>query len=82
MQLCEFEELLKHLEPNIMKKSIITLFKECLSMSDDEEVSDAIQPEVLMRLILHYKIGGFGKEFFSVYLNKRKTKFLAKNKKK
>lgn len=82
MQLCEFEELLKHLEPNILKKNIITMFKECLSMSDDDLDSDAIQPDVLMRLILHYKIGGYGREFFSVYLNKRKAKFIAKNKKK
>ena len=58
------------------------MFKECLSMSDDDLDSDAIQPDVLMRLILHYKIGGYGREFFSVYLNKRKAKFIAKNKKK
>lgn len=51
-------------------------------MADDQADADAIAPEILMRLILHYKIGGYGKEFFSNYLNKRKSKFLEKKKKK
>ena len=64
------------------KKNIINLFKQALSMADDQADADAIAPEILMRLILHYKIGGYGKEFFSNYLNKRKSKFLEKKKKK
>ena len=82
MQLSEFEELLKYLEPNVTKKNVINLFKEALSMAEDDAEADAIAPEIMMRLILHYKIGGYGKEFFSSYLNKRKTKFLDKKKKK
>ena len=82
MQLCEFEELIKFLEPSVTKKNIITLFKEALSMADDDAENDAIAPEILMRQILHHKIGGYGKEFFGVYLSKRKAKFLNKNKKK
>lgn len=49
MQLSEFEELLKFLEPSVTKKNIITLFKEALGMADEESAEDAIPPEVLMR---------------------------------
>ena len=72
----EFEELLKFLEPSITKKNVINLFKEVLSMQEEDSEVDAIAPEIMMRQILHYKIGGYGKEFFSSYLNKRKSKFL------
>lgn len=64
------------------KKNIITLFKEALSMAEDDAENDAISPEILMRQILYHKIGGYGKEFFGKYLSKRKAKFLAKNKNK
>ena len=80
--MCEFESLLKHLEPSIQKKNVISLFKEALSMAEDDHEADAIAPEILMRQILHHKIGGYGKEFFSTYLNKRKAKFLDKKIKK
>ena len=53
------------------------LFKEAVSLADDDNV-DSIQPEVLMRVILSYKVGGFGKEFFSAYLSKRKSKWKEK----
>ena len=82
MQLSEFEELLKFLEPNVSKKNVINLFKEALSMTENDAEVDAIAPEIMVRLILHYKIGGYGKEFFSNYLNKRKVKFIDKKKKK
>ena len=82
MQLSEFEELLKFLEPSVSKKNIINLFKEALSMADDDAENDAISPEILMRQILHHKIGGYGKEFFGKYLKKRKAKFTEKNKNK
>ena len=59
------------------------LFKEALSMADEDSMeTDAISPEILLRLIQHYKIGGYGKEFFSNYLSKRKAKFIDKHKKK
>ena len=82
MQLVEFEALLKFLEPKISKKNVINLFKEALSMAEDDAETDAIAPEIMMRLILHFKIGGYGKEFFSSYLNKRKSKFIENKKKK
>ena len=74
---------MNHLEPGTSKKIVIKLYKEAFSMADEDAVeTDAISPEVLMRLILHYKIGGFGKEFFGNYLSKRKAKFVDKKKKK
>lgn len=82
MQLSEFEELLKYLEPGVTKKNVITLFKEALSMADHDAEEDSISPEILMRLVLYHKIGGYGKEFFGNYLNKRKSKYLSKDKKK
>ena len=51
-------------------------------MTENDAEADAIAPEIMVRLIMHYKIGGYGKEFFSNYLNKRKSKFLDKKKKK
>ena len=51
-------------------------------MAEDGAEEDAIAPEILMRQILHHKIGGYGREFFSTYLSKRKAKFLEKKKKK
>ena len=51
-------------------------------MAEDEVEVDAIAPEILMRQFMHHKIGGYGKEFFSAYLSKRKSKYLDKKKKK
>ncbi len=46
----EFEAMLTALEPNVTKKNIITLFKEALSMADEDSVeTDAISPEILIR---------------------------------
>jgi len=50
-------------------------------MAEDDAEADAISPEILMRQVMHHKIGGYGREFFSTYLNKRKAKFLGKKKK-
>lgn len=36
----------------------------------------------MVRQFMHHKIGGFGREFFSNYLTKRKSKFIDKKKKK
>mmetsp|Transcript_19959 Transcript_19959/g.24659 ORF Transcript_19959/g.24659 Transcript_19959/m.24659 type:complete len:96 (-) Transcript_19959:146-433(-) len=82
MQLCEYEAIMTDLEPNITKKIVLKLFKEALAMQDDDTQIDAITPEILMRQILQYKIGGFGKEFFSVYLSKRKARQQEKKQKK
>ena len=78
MQLSEYQEMINEIEPGTDKKTVLKLFKEALAMQDDADDLDAIEPEILMRQILQYKIGGFGKEFFSAYLSKRKAKHLDK----
>jgi len=76
MQLDEYEEIMNHLEPGCSKKVVLKLFKQVLAMADDDEDMDAIPPEVFMRQIVQYKLGGYGKEFFGPYLQKRKAKYL------
>ena len=75
MQLSEYEAIMNEMEPGTTKKLVLKLFKEALAMQEEDAQLDAIEPEILMRQILQYKIGGYGKEFFSNYLNKRKAKF-------
>ena len=69
MQLDEFSDVLRKLEPGIDKKKILTMFKEALSYGDT--TMDSIDPEVLVDLIVRYKLGGYGKEFFSSYLKRK-----------
>ena len=38
-------------------------------------IEDAIEPEILVALCMRYKLGGYGKEFFGVYLNQRKQAY-------
>lgn len=66
---------MNEMEPSTTKKLVLKLFKEALAMQEEDAQLDAIEPEILMRQILQYKIGGYGKEFFSAYLSKRKAKF-------
>ena len=81
MQLIEYEAICTELEPGITKKVVLKLFKQAINMAEDAEDVDAIAPEVLMRQILQYKIGGYGKEFFGPYLSKRKIKWKEKQSK-
>lgn len=74
-QLSEFRDLMADLEPGINNEVAFFLFKESLSQNEDSVVSDAIKPKVISELILRYKIGGYGKEFFCDYLNQRKEKY-------
>ena len=76
MQLDEFQEVLRKLEPGVDKKRILAMFKEALSYGDT--TMDSIDPEVLVDLIIRYKLGGYGKEFFSQYLKRKKK--IAKSK--
>ena len=62
---------MNEMEPSTTKKLVLKLFKEALAMQEEDAQLDAIEPEILMRQILQYKIGGYGKEFFSAYLSKR-----------
>lgn len=45
------------------------------SSFDADEYDNAVQEESLTNLILSYKFGDFGKEFFGEYLEKRKSKY-------
>lgn len=42
---------------------------------------DAIEPGILADMIMDYKLGGHGREFFSQYLKKRKSGVEFKRKK-
>jgi hypothetical protein len=46
-----------------------------MAMNEASVITDAIEPKVLSEVILKYKLGGFGKEFFCEYLSKRKDKY-------
>jgi len=74
-QLSEFKQLINDLEPGINNEVTFILFKESMAMNEESVISDAIEPKVLSEVILKYKLGGFGKEFFCEYLSKRKDKY-------
>lgn len=66
MQLDEFTGTIKNLEPGIDQKKIIDLFKEALDYGEGTAgILDSIDPEILVKIIMSYKLGGYGKEFFS-----------------
>ena len=69
---------MRKLEPGIDKKRILAMFKEALAYGDT--TMDSIEPEVLVDLIVRYKVGGYGKEFFSQYLKRKYRKKDSKSK--
>jgi hypothetical protein len=70
------KNLLRSLEPTIPKKKVLSIVKSIIDSSfDAEDYDNAIQEESLTNLILSYKFGDFGKEFFGEYLEKRKSKY-------
>ena len=75
MQLDEFNEILAKLEPGLPQKVQMELYKEALSYGEGSGgLLDAIEPEIMVKIIMNYKLGGYGKEFFSAYLNKQHAK--------
>ena len=77
MQLDEFAEVIKKLEKDIDQRRIMELYKEALSFGEGKDgIIDAIEPEIMVKLIMSYKIGGYGKEFFSNYLGRKKKVWL------
>jgi len=46
-QINEFKAMLRKFEPDIEDKKVFSLFKECCSISQNGNLSDAINPEVL-----------------------------------
>ena len=61
-------------------EKIMKLFKD--SMKQSEAIDGSLCFESLANIIMTYKIGGYGKEFFSGWLEKRKDKYVALKKKK
>ena len=78
MDFDEFQTLLNKLEPNISKNKVLDLFKEALATSVDSihNQQDAIVPLNLATIIMKYKIGGYGREFFDRDLKNKKKKFV------
>ena len=65
MQLDEFVLVMRKLEPTIDQKRILELFKEALDYGEGRGgILDALDPEIMVKIIMNYKLGGFGKEFF------------------
>ena len=78
----EFENLMKNLEPQISKPKILEYYNKCFA-SSDKTSADAICLETLNDVIMVYKLGGYGKEFFGHYLESVKSQYkeLKKNRK-
>ena len=76
------------LEPKIGATKVLELYKKCLvsqkQTNKSEELSDAINLEELKDVIMTYKLGGYGREFFGSYLESKRNKYkeMKKNKKK
>ncbi|CAI2368501.1 unnamed protein product [Moneuplotes crassus] len=68
----EFESLVNNLDPNLSRNEISELFNETLELVTDEEDPDKMTPESFCITALKYKLGGFGKDFFTDYLLSKK----------
>jgi len=79
---------MNELEPKIGETKLIELYKKCLISSTNPikniEFTDAIDLNDLKDIIMTYKSGGCGKEFFGGYLESKRAKYkeMKKNKKK
>ncbi len=71
IQFDEFEVLMKHLEPAISKPKIIEFYNKCLQTQDENNF--VISLNTLNDVIMLYKLGGYGKEFFGPYLESVKS---------
>mmetsp|Transcript_30758 Transcript_30758/g.27207 ORF Transcript_30758/g.27207 Transcript_30758/m.27207 type:complete len:238 (+) Transcript_30758:67-780(+) len=64
----EFQALVNNLEPNLPRNEISELFNETLEYCVEEEDSDKMTPEAFVKTAIKYKLGGYGKDFFTDYL--------------
>jgi len=73
---------MKSLEPTIQNPKIIEFYNKCFA-SQGAGSTDAICLKTLNDVIMLYKLGGYGKEFFGPYLESKKSyyKELKKNRK-
>jgi len=73
---------MKHLEPEISQPKIIEFYNKCFA-TDNKATTECIDLNILNDVIMTYKLGGYGKEFFGNYLESVKSQYkeLKKNKK-
>ena len=73
---------MKNLEPLISKPKIIEFYNKCFARNE-KVTADAICLDTLNDVIMVYKLGGHGKEFFGPYLESVKAQYkeLKKNRK-
>jgi len=63
---------MKNLEPAISRPRIIEFYNKCFA-SLDIGSADAICLKTLNDVVMVYKLGGYGKEFFGPYLESIKS---------
>lgn len=82
IQFDEFQVLMRSLEPTIQNAKIIEFYNKCFAIEKREE-AESICLKTLNDIIMLYKLGGYGKEFFGSYLESVKLyyKELKKNRK-
>lgn len=68
----EFTNLMKALEPKISNAKIIDFYNKCFSQQEESN-TDSICLKTLADIIMIYKLGGFGREFFGAYLETKKA---------
>ena len=71
-----------HIDSNIPEKKIISLFKECVSLVENDQLNDAINADALYMMFMKYKIKDFGKGFFYEYLHKKLDTIIETHRKK
>lgn len=82
IQFDEFQVLMRSLEPTIQNAKIIEFYNKCFAIEKRGE-AESICLKTLNDIIMLYKLGGYGKEFFGSYLESVKLyyKELKKNRK-
>lgn len=69
----EFETLVNNLDSSISRNEISELFNETLELNTEEDDPDKMSPESFWKIAVKYKLGGFGKDFFTDYLLMKKV---------
>jgi len=67
LELSEFDKLMKHFDPNLTPKEIAHFFNQTLEMAQSEN-PDEMSPDAFCEMMIEHKIGSYGKEFFSDYI--------------
>jgi hypothetical protein len=71
LDLTNFGQIINKLEPNINDNQILSLYKMALELETGEQGhSDQISADTMIDLITENRIGGYGKNVFTNYLEK------------